>query len=298
MSSALLTAPDPCNRQPRLPGLFLRSLHTLFNILDEEQQGAVHVQEIESRWGLSQYSGVTPPPGGVLDALRHVSAPSGGYLTFPSLVAGLKLALLLDKEGARKSDQNQGSAAEDEDMSAHLTQSSPKSQKYGDLARKSLTRSRSISGPLTPVCCRYQACWREESRRHTLTHGINYTTLKRMKLLEQERDALLQGLEMVEKARDWYHQQLSQAQDRRHTETCKASNNILSECYTSHSCLLLTKIQEANQCLSRLISCSGQELSEKNELIFQLEQEKATLSRQLCDSGTIPRRWCQDSVLI
>ncbi|XP_030050595.1 suppressor APC domain-containing protein 1 [Microcaecilia unicolor] len=252
MSSVLLISPDPRTQQPGLPGLFLRSLHTLFNILDEEQQGAVHMHEIESRWGLCQDSRVTPPPEGVLDALRHVSAPNGGYLTFPSLVAGLKLALLLDEQGERG--KGQGSSAEDGEMSAHLTRGSPKSRKDGDLVRKSLTRSHSISGPLIPACSRHRPRRGEEPRRHTLTHGINYTTLKQMKELEQERDALLQGLEMVEKARDWYCQKLLQAQDRWHTESC---GNILSECYTSHSCLLLTKIQEVNQCLGHLISCSG-----------------------------------------
>ncbi|XP_029441137.1 suppressor APC domain-containing protein 1 [Rhinatrema bivittatum] len=76
-----------------------------------------------------------------------------------------------------------------------------------------------------------------------------------MKTLEQEKDALLQGLEMVEKARHWYHQQLQQIQDQqRH----RASSSIItdSEAYPSHTCLLWTKIQEVNQCLSCLISSS------------------------------------------
>ena len=33
--------------------------------------------------------------------------------------------------------------------------------------------------------------------------------IRRMKQLEQEKDVLLQGLEVVERAREWYHKQIS-----------------------------------------------------------------------------------------
>jgi hypothetical protein len=35
-----------------------------------------------------------------------------------------------------------------------------------------------------------------------------------MKQLEQEKDVLLQGLEVVERARDWYHKQISVVTDK------------------------------------------------------------------------------------
>ncbi|XP_068146511.1 suppressor APC domain-containing protein 2 [Drosophila tropicalis] len=54
---------------------------------------------------------------------------------------------------------------------------------------------------------------RRESRRHTLQHGIDYNMLKRMKQLEEQRELLLFGLEGVEKARDWYMQQVFNIQE-------------------------------------------------------------------------------------
>eukprot|EP00057_Strongylocentrotus_purpuratus_P004157 XP_003728145.1 PREDICTED: uncharacterized protein LOC100890606 [Strongylocentrotus purpuratus] len=55
---------------------------------------------------------------------------------------------------------------------------------------------------------------KDEPRRHTLSNGIDYNMLKRMKQLEQERDIFLQGLEALELARDWYRQQLASIRDR------------------------------------------------------------------------------------
>ncbi|KAL1375018.1 hypothetical protein pipiens_017748 [Culex pipiens pipiens] len=55
---------------------------------------------------------------------------------------------------------------------------------------------------------------RREPRRHTLQNGIDYSMLKRLKQIEQEKDILVQGLTAVEKARDWYLKQLASVQDR------------------------------------------------------------------------------------
>ena len=41
-----------------------------------------------------------------------------------------------------------------------------------------------------------------------------YLQIKRMKQLEQEKDILLQGLEAVERARDWYQKQIQAVQDK------------------------------------------------------------------------------------
>ncbi|XP_052843726.1 suppressor APC domain-containing protein 2 isoform X1 [Drosophila gunungcola] len=54
---------------------------------------------------------------------------------------------------------------------------------------------------------------RRESRRHTLQNGIDYNMLKRMKQLEEQRELLLFGLDGVEKARDWYMQQVLNVQE-------------------------------------------------------------------------------------
>ncbi|XP_045464247.1 suppressor APC domain-containing protein 2 [Harmonia axyridis] len=55
---------------------------------------------------------------------------------------------------------------------------------------------------------------RREPRRHTLQNGIDYNMLKRMKQIEQEKDVLMQGLQAVEKARDWYLKQIAALQDK------------------------------------------------------------------------------------
>uniref|UniRef100_A0A182QEI9 Suppressor APC domain-containing protein n=1 Tax=Anopheles farauti TaxID=69004 RepID=A0A182QEI9_9DIPT len=55
---------------------------------------------------------------------------------------------------------------------------------------------------------------RREPRRHTLQNGVDYNMLKRLKQIEQEKDILLQGLNAVEKAREWYHKQLATVQEK------------------------------------------------------------------------------------
>lgn len=55
---------------------------------------------------------------------------------------------------------------------------------------------------------------RREPRRHTLQNGIDYNMLKKMKQIEQEKDVLMQGLQAIEKARDWYFKQIGAVQDK------------------------------------------------------------------------------------
>nr|CAG4644088.1 EOG090X08VB [Lepidurus arcticus] len=49
---------------------------------------------------------------------------------------------------------------------------------------------------------------RREPRRHTLQNGIDYNMLKRMQAMEQEKEVLGNGLQAVERTRDWFHKQL------------------------------------------------------------------------------------------
>ena len=48
------------------------------------------------------------------------------------------------------------------------------------------------------------------SRRHTLQSGIDYGLLKRMKAIEEERDVLMRGVQTVQRAEEWYNEQLAQ----------------------------------------------------------------------------------------
>nr|XP_020671011.1 suppressor APC domain-containing protein 1 [Pogona vitticeps] len=137
--------------------------------------------------------------------------------------------------------------------------------------------------------------------------------LKRMQELERERDALLQGLEMVDRMRDWFQRHLLEAQRRQKHMGAEASYFPENQ---NH--LLLAKIQEVNLCLKNLLTSPGKsevppgafgaplyslgkkefhhqavtvlkeqnhllikEVSEKSDRIAQLEQEKAALCQQL-----------------
>merc|ERR550517_1115422 len=52
------------------------------------------------------------------------------------------------------------------------------------------------------------------SRRHTLQNGIDYGLLKKMKAIEEERDGLMRGMQMVARTEEWYQEQLANVQDR------------------------------------------------------------------------------------
>ncbi|KAJ8347003.1 hypothetical protein SKAU_G00284040 [Synaphobranchus kaupii] len=147
--------------------------------------------------------------------------------------------------------------------------------------------------------------------------------LKQMKELEQEKDSLLAGLDVVERARDWYQNQIQNVTER---QRAMGQNSQCSDFFTESSQtrlnVILPKLQEVNHCLSDLISCSGmpftasgtlpsvspnpqpappappqavqrlkdqnrlltQEVTEKSERITQLEQEKSALIKQLFEA--------------
>ncbi|KAK3527192.1 hypothetical protein QTP86_014609 [Hemibagrus guttatus] len=164
---------------------------------------------------------------------------------------------------------------------------------------------------------------REEQRRHTITSGVDYGMLKQMKELEQEKDSLLSGLDLVERAREWYQCQIHNVNERQ--RLVGQSGHLTDFLTESSQCrlnVLLPKLQEVNRCLNELISCSGmsfpspsaqssilspsvppipappqaiqrlkdqnhlltQEVTEKSERITQLEQEKSALIKQLFEA--------------
>lgn len=148
--------------------------------------------------------------------------------------------------------------------------------------------------------------------------------LKQMKELEQEKDSLLAGLEVVEQARDWYQSQIHNVTERQRqigqTSQCTDFFTETTQCRMN---VLIPKLQEVNRCLSDLITSTGmpispstgqtsplsnssqppppappqalqrlkdqnrlltQEVSEKSERITQLEQEKSALIKQLFEA--------------
>lgn len=57
---------------------------------------------------------------------------------------------------------------------------------------------------------------KKEPRRHTLQNGIDQNAVKKLRQLEAERDMLYQGLDVVEKAKMWYKQQLQGISEKMH----------------------------------------------------------------------------------
>ncbi|XP_063152450.1 suppressor APC domain-containing protein 1 [Candoia aspera] len=313
MNSGGLTTPslppapeDPPPWAAPLPRPFLHSLRILFEILDDQRKGAVHISEIESRWGRGG-SGVAPQgeqeiPAGVLRALRQVAEPCGGFLSFPRLVAGLRIALSQAEEDAEAAEGGRGAAPALRSLS-----------RTRESNGKGVTRSRSTNSFLSQTGqCRIIP---KEPRRHTISSAVEYEMLKQMQQLERERDALLQGLEMVNQVRDWLQRHLLEAQKRQKHMGAQANN--YQDSYSKQSCLLLAKIQEVNLCLKSLLTSSGKsevplkscgipfsspgdpfhqqaiivlkeqnhlltkEVSQKCQRIAQLEEEKASLWKQL-----------------
>lgn len=99
---------------------------------------------------------------------------------------------------------------------------------------------------------------REEQRRHTISNGVDYGMLKQMKELEQEKDSLLAGLEVVERAREWYQSQIHNVTERQRqigqSSQCTDFFNEATQCRMN---VLIPKLQEVNRCLSELITCTG-----------------------------------------
>ncbi|XP_065419941.1 suppressor APC domain-containing protein 2-like [Chrysemys picta bellii] len=294
-----------------------RDLRTLFEILDEQRSGAVHLSEIESRWGRGGPQHERLPPG-VLPALQQVAGPSGGFLSFPCLVAGLRIALLRDQE------EKQGPGPEPAETGHNSAQERTSGSQTREGEPRGVTRSRSINSALSQAGRPRSLRVQKEPRRHTITHGIDYGALQRRQARERERDALLQGLELAERLRGWYRRHLLEAQRRQ--EQAGAEPDYFPDSCPNQSCLLLAKIQEVNLGLRNLLASPGKadpppcfpssrfggplfqmgkqqefqqqavnvlkeqnrllikEVSEKSDRIAQLEQEKAALCRQLQES--------------
>uniref|UniRef100_A0A1B6HNP1 Suppressor APC domain-containing protein n=1 Tax=Homalodisca liturata TaxID=320908 RepID=A0A1B6HNP1_9HEMI len=150
---------------------------------------------------------------------------------------------------------------------------------------------------------------RREPRRHTLQNGIDYNMLKRMKQIEQEKDVLMQGLQAVEKARDWYLKQVAAVQEKmKYLGRMGSHMDQWSEAQHERLELQRARVLEVNRHLAALTE-SGErgglplhmnlavthpltrlkqqnlllteEVGKKSERISVLEREKAALLREL-----------------
>ncbi|NWZ65979.1 SAPC2 protein, partial [Acrocephalus arundinaceus] len=354
-----------------LPRVFLQSLRTLFDILDDRRRGYVHLREIESRW---QGAEAQELPAGVMEGLRQ-AAPASGYLTFERFVLGLRAALpgaelpVEGGSGGRRSvekppsprcseerrgkstrqrepghgqprgrgewwgwiegfglagvmaapGQGTGSRRSGRDPAAH---SAPLCPPLGSEPAVPAGPSQGDSGHLGAGDTRRHQRGRAEHRRHTITNGVDFSMLKYMKDLEQEKDFLLQGLELIDQAREWYHQRIQLMQEHQRLLGKKRTSADFPEGGQSHLRRLVPKLQEVNHCLGDLLSTAGKtansssalsrlvpvtspastgsqqvinmlkeqnrlltkEVTDKSELITQLEQEKSALIKQLFEA--------------
>ncbi|KAM6110365.1 suppressor APC domain-containing protein 2 [Pterocles gutturalis] len=311
-----------------LPRAFLQSLRTLFDILDDRRRGYVHLREIESRWRGAEAREL---PAGVMEGLRR-AAPDSGYLTFERFVLGLRAALPGAEAppessggGGRRSAEKAPSPRGAEERRGKS--SGQRDPGHGPRGRggdaKAAGQSQGDGGQPGAGDARRHQRGRAEHRRHTITNGVDFSMLKHMKELEQEKDFLLQGLELIERAREWYHQHIQFMQERqRLLGKNKTTAEFFPEGGQSHLGLLVPKLQEVNRCLGDLLSTAGKpanpsvalgrlvpaassasagsqqainmlkeqnrlltkEVTDKSERITQLEQEKSALIKQLFEA--------------
>ncbi|KAM6976055.1 suppressor APC domain-containing protein 2 isoform 1-T1 [Tautogolabrus adspersus] len=126
------------------------------------------------------------------------------------------------------------------------------------VAKSGLPRSQSESATGFSGSSRRHGRSRDEQRRHTISNGVDYGMLKQMKELEQEKDSLLAGLEVVERARDWYQGQIHNVTERqRQVGQSSHCTDFFTEASQSRMNVLIPKLQEVNRCLNDLISCTG-----------------------------------------
>ncbi|KAG7261986.1 hypothetical protein CRUP_004925 [Coryphaenoides rupestris] len=173
-----------------LPRAFLHSLRTLFDILDDGRRGFVHISEIESRWQGSPEEGSQEEveeesrgqgqglPRGVLAGLRRV-APPHGCLTFDRFVAGLRHSML------NPENHNRGHSM------------GPQTQQHQQQSLKPYPKHQSQT----------QHLHHQPPPPAGLQTRLAFN-LRQMKELEQEKDSLLAGLELVDRAREWYQTQI------------------------------------------------------------------------------------------
>ncbi|KAM8995864.1 suppressor APC domain-containing protein 2 isoform 2-T2 [Ara ararauna] len=275
-----------------LPRAFLQSLRTLFDILDDRRRGYVHLREIESRWRGAEAREL---PAGVMEGLRR-AAPASGYLTFERFVLGLRATLPgadpPAESGGRRSGEKPPSprCAEERRRKSNGQREPGHGQPRGRGGdAKATGQSQGDSGHPGAGDARKHQRGRAEHRRHTITNGVDFSMLKHMKELEQEKDFLLQGLELVECAREWYHQHIQFMQERQRllgknkTSVPANPSSALSRLVpvvspaSAGSQQAINMLKEQNRLLTK-------EVTDKSERITQLEQEKSALIKQLFEA--------------
>ncbi|XP_050836897.1 suppressor APC domain-containing protein 2 isoform X2 [Serinus canaria] len=294
-----------------LPRVFLQSLRTLFDILDDRRRGYVHLREIESRWRGAEAQEL---PAGVMEGLRQAALASG-YLTFERFVLGLRAALpgteppVEGGSGGRRSVEKSPSPRCSEERRGKSTgQREPghgQPRGRGGDAMSAGQPQGDSDHPGARDARRHQR-GRAEHRRHTITNGVDFSM----------------GLELIDRAREWYHQHIQLMQEHQRHLGKRRTSVDFPEGGQSHLGRLVPKLQEVNRCLGDLLSTASKaanpssalsklvpvtspastgsqqainmlkeqnrlltkEVTDKSERITQLEQEKSALIKQLFEA--------------
>uniref|UniRef100_A0A2K6QPY2 Suppressor APC domain containing 2 n=1 Tax=Rhinopithecus roxellana TaxID=61622 RepID=A0A2K6QPY2_RHIRO len=279
-----------------LPRAFLQSLRTLFDILDDRRRGCVHLREIESRWqgtdarelprGVLEGLRQVAPASGYLTFERFVAGlrtsladgdpgdprpgdqppqPAQRLMFTPAdeprtvlerkpLPLGVR-APLAGPSGAARSPEQLCAPAEAAPCPAEPERSQSAALEPSSSADAGAVACRALE--VDSGDARRAPRARGERRRHTITSGVDCGLLKQMKELEQEKEVLLQGLEMMARGRDWYQQQLQRVQERqRRLGQSRASADCGAAGSPRPLGRLLPKVQEVARCLGELLAAA------------------------------------------
>uniref|UniRef100_H2YCD1 Suppressor APC domain-containing protein n=1 Tax=Ciona savignyi TaxID=51511 RepID=H2YCD1_CIOSA len=340
-----------------LPKQFVNSMKTLFNILDDNGIGLVPLTEIERRWRddavpnlpgvLDCLRSVAPPDGllsfetfvwGLRTALsraRHdkvnpkrapwptssrdeVRVTKMGYATKFSAVSSATEETQVNKINQSLEEIKSDSSADKSFLSLKSDLSicsldPKKSSKSEDETSSGIP----AGGYATVGRRRHGGSKKREPRRHTVTNGIDYNVLKLIKQLEQEKDVLLQGLETLNRGRQWFQDRICDVQEKQRllsNNGLKPTSDVTENDATATQARidgLLTKVSDMTKFVqsmsddntetcndyddghmtdkqSRVVTALReqnhiltQDVTQKSDKIVQLEHEKSVLVQQL-----------------
>ncbi|XP_075690239.1 suppressor APC domain-containing protein 2 isoform X2 [Rhinoderma darwinii] len=291
---------EPAPSTQGLPRAFLHSLRTLFDILDDQRRGYVHIQEIETRWRGADTRALPP---GVLLCLRKV-APADGYLTFERFVLGLRTSMLNSQNrenyqmGAPRVPGKVGYTCKPQPLGVryingtHPARCSEKTSAGGEggvpTCRKAepergADRPRLAGEEVKPMCkshsestgqglsnqCRHQRS-RGEHRRHTITNGVDYTVDP---FSEGQQTPLNQLLPKLQEVNRYLSELMTPCKAAVHS----ASSSVATAPLVPGQQQAVNMLKEQNRLLTK-------EVSDKSDRITQLEQEKSALIKQLFEA--------------
>ncbi|XP_075230065.1 suppressor APC domain-containing protein 2 [Lycorma delicatula] len=187
-------------------------------------------------------------------------------------VTGTESRSLLDKQEIRtvlhnwqlglmninnnKSSTNLSTLSDQPPTQIQFNSNSSNSSNNGNIGTGTVMPSNTMSGHHKKLSGQGGTSRRKEPRRHTLQNGIDYNMLKRMKQIEQEKEVLMQGLQAVEKARDWYIKQITAVQEKmKYLGRMPSHMEQWSEAQQERLELQRARVLEVNRHLATLTDC-------------------------------------------